>query len=84
MLPPELPEELKNVAVHADLSGDRYGVLFFDRPIGNTVKRYVHTNEAGSFTASPEPQETPEYLWIQPMVLAQHGAQRKLGIQRIS
>lgn len=62
MLPAELPEELKNVAVDADLSGDRYGILFLQRPTGNTVERYVHTNDAGTLTASPESGDTSEYF----------------------
>lgn len=62
MLPAELPEELKNVAVDADLSGDSYGILFLHRPTGNTVERYIHANDAGTLTASPEPQETSEYF----------------------
>jgi hypothetical protein len=62
MLPAELPEELKNVALDADLSGDSYGILFLHRPTGNKVESYVHANDAGTLTASPEPQETSEYF----------------------
>jgi hypothetical protein len=62
MLPAELPKELKNVALDADLSGDRYGILFLNRPTGNTVESYVHASDAGTLTASPEPQETSEYF----------------------
>jgi hypothetical protein len=35
---------------------------YHDRPTGNTVERYVHTNDAGTFTVSPEPQEGSEYF----------------------
>ena len=62
MLPAELPEELKNVAVDADLSGDRYGILFLHRLTGNKVETYVHANDAGTLVASPESVETSEYF----------------------
>ena len=43
-------------------SEDRYSVLLLDRPTGKTVQRFVHTNDAGTFSASPEPQEASEYF----------------------
>jgi hypothetical protein len=57
MLPTDLPEELKNVAVDADQGGDRYGVLFLDEPTGNVVESYGHANDAGTLTAAPEPPD---------------------------
>lgn len=43
-------------------SEDRYSFLLLDRPTGKTVQRFVHTNDAGTFSASPEPQEASEYF----------------------
>jgi hypothetical protein len=43
-------------------SEDRYSVLLLDRPTGKTVQRFVHTSDAGTFSASPEPQEASEYF----------------------
>jgi hypothetical protein len=62
MLPAELPEELRNVAVDTDLSGDHYGILFLNRATGNKVERHVHANDAGTLTASSESGETLEYF----------------------
>ena len=55
MLPAELPEELQNVAVDADLSGEEYGILFLGEPTGEVVETFVHANSVGTFTASPQP-----------------------------
>ena len=57
MLPAELPDELRNVAVDADASGDGYGVLFLAEPTGNVLEHYVRANDAGTLTASPEQEE---------------------------
>jgi hypothetical protein len=57
MLPGDLPEELKNVAVDADQKGERYGILFVFEPSGNIVQSYVHANDAGTLTAAREPPE---------------------------
>ena len=55
MLPAELPEELQNVAVDADLSGEEYDILFLGEPTGEVVETFVHADSVGTFTASPEP-----------------------------
>ncbi len=54
MLPAELPDELRNVAVDADASGDSYGILFLAEPTGNVVEEYVHAYDAGTLSVSPE------------------------------
>jgi 3-isopropylmalate dehydratase small subunit len=41
----ERPEELRNVAVDADLKGNRYGILFLVRLADGVTERYVHTNK---------------------------------------
>jgi len=58
MLPSDLPEELKNVAVDADQSGERYGILSLYEPSGLVVESYVHANDAGTLTAAPEPPDS--------------------------
>ena len=58
MLPADLPEELKNVAIDADQDGDRYGILSLYEPTGNIVESYVHANDVGTLTAAPEPPDT--------------------------
>lgn len=58
MLPADLPEELNNVAIDADQSGDRYGILSLYEPTGNVVESYVHANDAGTLAAAPEPPDT--------------------------
>ncbi len=55
MLPADLPEELGNVAVDADRSGERYGILSLYRPKGNVVEGYVHANDVGTLVAAPDP-----------------------------
>jgi hypothetical protein len=55
MLPADLPEELGNVAVDADRSGERYGILSLYRPKGNVVEGYVHANDVGTLVAAPNP-----------------------------
>ncbi len=55
VLPAELPEELRNVAVDADRGGDEYGVLFLYRPTANVTESYVHANDVGTLTAAPAP-----------------------------
>jgi hypothetical protein len=56
MLPSELPEELQNVAVDADRSGEEYGILFLGEPSGNIEQSYVHAYDIGTLIAAPEPQ----------------------------
>jgi hypothetical protein len=63
MLPVELPEELKNVAVDADRGGDEYGILFLYEPSGNVVESYVHANDAGTIVAAPEPPYAPSEVF---------------------
>ncbi len=55
VLPAELPEELRNVAVDVDRGGDEYGILFLYRPTGNVTESYVHANDVGTLTAAPGP-----------------------------
>ncbi len=54
MLPAELPDELKNVAVDADLEGDSYGLLFETTPPDELIESFVHYRTVGTFTAVPE------------------------------
>ena len=53
ILPADLPEELRNVAVDADRGGDEYGVLFLYRPTASVSESYVHANDVGTLTAAP-------------------------------
>ncbi|MDP9484185.1 MAG: hypothetical protein M3Q49_00030 [Actinomycetota bacterium] len=57
VLPAELPDELRNVAVDADRGGDEYGVLFLYQPTGNVLESQVRANTVGTLTASPEPRD---------------------------
>lgn len=54
MLPADLPYELQNVAVDADMSGEEYGILFLGRPTGNVVESYIHANDAGTIRVPPD------------------------------
>lgn len=63
MLPAELPEELKNVAIDSSYGGDEYGILFLAQPTGNVVEDYVHAYDAGTIRSTPDPEEvSPEFF----------------------
>ena len=63
MLPAELPDELKNVAVDEDLEGDRYGILFKDTPPDELVEPFVRATTVATLTAVPQSESEPNDLF---------------------
>jgi hypothetical protein len=66
ILPAELPDQLKNVAIGVGVgrspygtSGNRYTILFLTQPPREIVQPYVHATTAGTFVASPQPRSIP-------------------------
>ncbi len=63
MLPAEVPNEFENVAVDADASGNRYGVLFLNTPPDEIVQSFVRAGTVATLTATPESEVVPnEYF----------------------
>lgn len=62
MLPADLPGELENVAIResrsGDTSADEYDILFLAEPPDGILEEYVGANDAGTLTASSNPQRS--------------------------
>ncbi len=63
MLPAELPDELKNVAIDEDLEGDSYGILFKSTPPEDLVEPFVRYNTVATLTTVPESESEPNRLF---------------------
>ncbi len=60
MLPAKLPDELKNVAVDADLEGDSYGILFLAAPPDNLEESFANYKTVAMLRAVPESESQPD------------------------
>ncbi len=63
MLPADLPNELENVAIDADLEGDRYGILFKTTPPDELVEPFVRYNTVATLTGVPQSEHEPSDLF---------------------
>lgn len=62
MLPAELPQELQNVAIDVNSSGEEYGILFLGEPTGNVVETFLGANNIGTLMVSTEPTDRTEFF----------------------